>query len=173
MKKPASNRMPIYKESDAGMEACMARFLVLKQCLHLERSSTVFQGLDSFHTSVFHVCFIFNPTQSDSFHSMKKDNTGYDLKHLFIGSEGTLGLVTRVSISCPTRPRCILSWKLDGKLFSTLMVVRSVNLAFLSLPDFPSVLDTFRECKVSYTGFSPDKVQSLVYVYLLAPTGAL
>ena len=120
MKKPASNRMPIYKESDAGMEACMARFLVLKQCLHLERSSTVFQGLDSFHTSVFHVCFIFNPTQSDSFHSMKKDNTGYDLKHLFIGSEGTLGLVTRVSISCPTRPRCILSCKLDGKLFFNL-----------------------------------------------------
>ena len=45
--------------------------------------------------------------------SMKKDNTGYDLKHLFIGSEGTLGLVTRVSISCPTRPRWLnaIIWK--------------------------------------------------------------
>ena len=31
-----------------------------------------------------------------------------------------------------------------------LIMVRSVNLAFLSLPDFPSVLDTFRECKVSH-----------------------
>ena len=31
-----------------------------------------------------------------------------------------------------------------------LTTIRSVNLAFLSLPDFPSVLDTFRECKVKY-----------------------
>lgn len=64
----------------------------------------------------------------DCLSSMKKDNTGYDLKHLFIGSEGSLGFVTKVSISCPTRPR-------------------SVNLALLAVPDFPSVLTTFRECK--------------------------
>ena len=43
----------------------------------------------------------------DCLSNMKKDNTGYDLKHLMIGSEGTLGLVTRVSIACPTRPRSI------------------------------------------------------------------
>lgn len=34
-----------------------------------------------------------------------KDNTGYDLKSLFIGSEGTLGIVTKVAILCPRLPR--------------------------------------------------------------------
>lgn len=33
-----------------------------------------------------------------------KDNTGYDLKHLFIGSEGTLGVITKVAIECPPLP---------------------------------------------------------------------
>lgn len=36
---------------------------------------------------------------------VRKDNTGYHLKHLFIGAEGTLGIITKVVLSCPTRPR--------------------------------------------------------------------
>ena len=39
--------------------------------------------------------------------SMKKDNTGYDLKQLFIGSEGTLGFVTKVIVQCPARSSAV------------------------------------------------------------------
>lgn len=34
----------------------------------------------------------------DGLRSLRKDNTGYDLKQLFIGSEGTLGIITRASL---------------------------------------------------------------------------
>nr|XP_055156204.1 D-2-hydroxyglutarate dehydrogenase, mitochondrial isoform X2 [Nyctereutes procyonoides] len=39
--------------------------------------------------------------------ALRKDNTGYDLKQLFIGSEGTLGVITAVSIQCPPKPRAV------------------------------------------------------------------
>ncbi|XP_058521230.1 D-2-hydroxyglutarate dehydrogenase, mitochondrial isoform X2 [Ochotona princeps] len=60
--------------------------------------------------------------------SLRKDNTGYDLKQLFIGSEGTLGVITAVSILCPPRPK-------------------AVNVAFLGCPGFTEVLQTFTTCK--------------------------
>ncbi|CAA9999414.1 unnamed protein product [Nesidiocoris tenuis] len=56
--------------------------------------------------------------------SLKKDNTGYHLRQLFIGSEGTLGIVTQAVMQCPIRPK-------------------STNLAFLSLNSFKDVLSTF------------------------------
>jgi FAD/FMN-containing dehydrogenase len=39
-----------------------------------------------------------------SMNRMLKNNTGYDLKQLFIGSEGTLGIVTRMVLTLKERP---------------------------------------------------------------------
>ena len=36
---------------------------------------------------------------------LKKDNTGYDLKHLFMGSEGTLGIITAAVLKLYPKPR--------------------------------------------------------------------
>ena len=36
---------------------------------------------------------------------LRKDNTGYDLKHLFIGSEGTLGIITAASMKLFSLPK--------------------------------------------------------------------
>jgi len=37
--------------------------------------------------------------------ALRKDNTGYDLKHLFIGAEGTLGFITAATCKLYPRPR--------------------------------------------------------------------
>lgn len=64
----------------------------------------------------------------DCLNGLKKNNTGYHLKHLFIGSEGTLGIVTKVAIQCPPLPK-------------------AVNVAFLGLNSFDNVLKTYHLAK--------------------------
>jgi FAD/FMN-containing dehydrogenase len=60
--------------------------------------------------------------------TLRKDNTGYDLKQLFIGAEGTLGIITAVSLLCPIKPS-------------------SVNVAFLGVESFDKVQDLYLEAK--------------------------
>ena len=59
---------------------------------------------------------------------LRKNNTGYDLKQLFIGSEGTIGIITRVSILCPQRSPAL-------------------NVAFFGLESFDHVQRAFKEAK--------------------------
>ncbi|XP_019329118.1 PREDICTED: D-2-hydroxyglutarate dehydrogenase, mitochondrial isoform X2 [Aptenodytes forsteri] len=85
--------------------------------------------------------------------SLRKDNTGYDLKQLFIGSEGTLGIITAVSILCPQKPK-------------------AVNLAFLGCQSFTKVLETFTTCRamlgeiLSAYEFMDEKCMELVERHL-------
>jgi D-lactate dehydrogenase (cytochrome) len=41
----------------------------------------------------------------NNLNKLKKDNTGYDLKNLFIGAEGTLGIITAAVLRLVPRPR--------------------------------------------------------------------
>ncbi|MEJ8822478.1 FAD-binding oxidoreductase [Variovorax humicola] len=43
----------------------------------------------------------------DGLRALRKDNTGYDLKHLFIGGEGTLGIVTAAVLKLFPKPRSV------------------------------------------------------------------
>ena len=43
----------------------------------------------------------------DGLRTLRKDNTGYDLKHLFIGAEGTLGVITAAVLTLVPKPRGI------------------------------------------------------------------
>ncbi|KAF7310744.1 Actin interacting protein 2 [Mycena chlorophos] len=64
----------------------------------------------------------------DQLTSLRKDNTGYDLKQLFIGAEGTLGIITGVSILTPPSPQA------------------STNV-ILALPHFDNVLPLYKTVK--------------------------
>ncbi|KXX82577.1 D-lactate dehydrogenase [cytochrome] 2, mitochondrial [Madurella mycetomatis] len=67
-------------------------------------------------------------TVVDDLCKLRKNNTGYDLKQLFIGSEGTIGIITKVSIQCPQRSP-------------------AQNVAFFGLESFDQVQQAFREAK--------------------------
>ncbi|KAL9027182.1 MAG: hypothetical protein Q9196_004260, partial [Gyalolechia fulgens] len=67
-------------------------------------------------------------TVMDDLSTLRKNNTGYDLKQLFIGGEGTLGIITGVSILCPQKPA-------------------AVNVAFFGLESFDKVQTAYREAK--------------------------
>tara|TARA_Y100001934_G_scaffold275609_1_gene370494 strand:+ start:5104 stop:6525 length:1422 start_codon:yes stop_codon:yes gene_type:complete len=44
-------------------------------------------------------------TVFDGLNTLRKNNTGYDLKHLFVGAEGTLGIITAAAIRLMPLPR--------------------------------------------------------------------
>jgi (R)-2-hydroxyglutarate---pyruvate transhydrogenase len=67
-------------------------------------------------------------TVVDDLSKLRKNNTGYDLKQLFIGAEGTIGIITGVSILCPQRSKAI-------------------NVAFFGLESFEKVQEAFKEAK--------------------------
>jgi FAD/FMN-containing dehydrogenase len=70
--------------------------------------------------------------------TLRKDNTGYDLKQLFIGGEGTLGIITAASLKLFPKPK-----KLEA--------------AFVGLPDPQAALKLFTMAKAQagpvLTGF--------------------
>jgi FAD/FMN-containing dehydrogenase len=64
----------------------------------------------------------------DGLNSLRKDNTGYDLKQLFIGAEGTLGIITKAVL----------------KLFPAPKTTMTVLAA---LPELPAILKLFDQTR--------------------------
>jgi FAD/FMN-containing dehydrogenase len=69
--------------------------------------------------------------------TLRKDNTGYDVKSLFIGAEGTLGVITAASL----------------KLFPN---VRAIATAFAAVPDVATAVALFSELREA----SGDRISS-------------
>ena len=81
----------------------------------------------------------------DGLSSLRKDNTGYDLRDLFIGAEGTLGVITAASLKLFPRP-C------------------TVETAFLAVPDIAAAVEVLARLRAA-TG---DAVTSFEYLPRIA-----
>ncbi|MDC0292592.1 FAD-binding oxidoreductase [Candidatus Binatia bacterium] len=77
-------------------------------------------------------------TVVNALNTLVKNNSGYDLKHLFIGSEGTLGIITRVVLQLQPK-------------------ARSTHTALCAVEDYGSIVELLVELKRSLgsglTGF--------------------
>ncbi|SCU92549.1 LAMI_0E10990g1_1 [Lachancea mirantina] len=89
----------------------------------------------------------------NTMNALRKDNTGYDLKQLFIGSEGTIGVITGVSILTPPRPKAF-------------------NVSFLGVESYEAVQEVFVQAKqelseiLSAFEFMDSKSQELTKLHL-------
>lgn len=69
-------------------------------------------------------------TVIDTLKTLRKDNTGYDLKQLFIGGEGTLGVVTKAAILTPPKARSVQVALLACSSFQDALVREHLLVAF-------------------------------------------
>ncbi|KAF4457577.1 D-lactate dehydrogenase (cytochrome) [Fusarium austroafricanum] len=83
----------------------------------------------SLHGSVLGVEAVLpNGTIINDLCTLRKNNTGYDVKQLFIGAEGTLGIITKIAIQCPQRSP-------------------AVNVAVFGIESYDKAQLAFREAK--------------------------
>lgn len=72
---------------------------------------------------------------------LRKDNTGYDLKQLLIGSEGTLGVITKCALLCPKKPRSVQVAVVACDSYAS--VLKTMQLAKSELSDILSACEFF------------------------------
>ena len=106
----------------------------------------------------------------DGLRALRKDNTGYDLKQLFIGAEGTLGIITAAVLKLFPRPRQVetlmASTTDPDKVLGLLSLARDLSgdgiLAFEMISRFALELVT------RYTPGTTDPLASPAPWYVLA-----
>lgn len=84
--------------------------------------------------------------------SLIKNNTGFDFRHLFIGSEGTLGFITEATLrfTLPTKPLIVLA---------------------LGVPDLDSVMKVFRAFRDGVELLAFEFFSDIALKYVMKSTG--
>jgi FAD/FMN-containing dehydrogenase len=105
---------------------------------------------------------------------LRKNNTGYDLKQLFVGSEGTLGIVTRATLKLMPPPRNVQLSVMAAKSFTDIPKILGVcNLEGVTITAFEFFTRKAHEIVLKHTpgARSPFNELSPFYVLLEVEEG--
>jgi FAD/FMN-containing dehydrogenase len=98
---------------------------------------------------------------------MTKNATGYDLRHLFIGAEGTLGLVVEATLRLERRPRDLRVMVLGTPDFNAVMQVLSVFRQHIDLCAFEFFSELAMQLVTAHQGLArPFAAATPFYVLL-------
>ncbi len=88
---------------------------------------------------------------------LKKDNTGYDLKNLFIGAEGTLGIITAATLKLFQLPKMITTLFVEAN-----EITKAVKLLNIFKSHFPDRIESFELMPKSFWEVAKNNIDNIV-----------
>ena len=88
---------------------------------------------------------------------LKKDNTGYDLKNLFIGAEGTLGIITAATLKLFQLPKMITTLFVEANEISN-----AIKLLNTFKSHFPDRIESFELMPKSFWEVAKNNIDNIV-----------
>ena len=87
---------------------------------------------------------------------LKKDNTGYDLKNLFIGAEGTLGIITAATLKLFQLPKMITTLFVEADKISN-----AIKLLNVFTSHFPDRIESFELMPKSFWDIAKNNIDNI------------
>ena len=87
---------------------------------------------------------------------LKKDNTGYDLKNLFIGAEGTLGIITAATLKLFPLPKMITTLFVEAN-----KIPNALKLLNIFKSEFPECVESFELMPKSFWIIAQNNIENI------------
>ncbi len=88
---------------------------------------------------------------------LKKDNTGYDLKNLFIGAEGTLGIITAATLKLFQLPKMITTLFVEANEISNAIKLLNTFKSY-----FPDRIESFELMPKSFWEVAKNNIEDIL-----------
>ena len=93
----------------------------------------------------------------DLLSDLKKDNTGYDLKNIFIGAEGTLGIITAATLKLFPLPKIKLTSFAEAKTISN-----AINLLNIFQHEIPNGIEAFELMPKTFWEVASNNIDNII-----------